>query len=142
TPATAIGTFVISAALNDPGNRLANYSVTNNPGALTINPAPLTVTANNAGKIFGQTTNFVGNEFTTSGLLNADQVNSVSLASAGATPGSNVGTYSIVLTAPVGIGLTNYNPVTLVNGTLTVSAATSSSAVTVPFTPGGNAAKY
>jgi uncharacterized membrane protein len=142
TPATAIGTFVINAALNDPGNRLGNYSVTNNPGTLTINPAPLTVTANNAGKIFGQTTNFVGTEFTTSGLLNADQVNSASLASAGATAGSNVGTYPIVITAPVGIGLTNYNPTTLVNSTLTVSAATSASKVTVPFTPGANAAKY
>ena len=109
---------------------------------MTINPAPLTITANSSGKIFGQTTSFVGNEFVPSGLLNADQVSSVSLASAGAVSGSNVGTYPIVITAPVGIGLSNYNPVTLVNGTFTVSAASSATTVTVPFTPGTNAAKY
>lgn len=33
---SAPGTYPITATLNDPGNRLSNYQVTNNPGTLTI----------------------------------------------------------------------------------------------------------
>lgn len=36
------GTHPITAELNDPGNKLENYSVTNTPGTLTISPAMTT----------------------------------------------------------------------------------------------------
>ena len=36
TIGSAPGTYPITATLNDPGNRLSNYQVTNNPGTLTI----------------------------------------------------------------------------------------------------------
>ena len=36
TTSSAPGTYPITATLSDPGNRLSNYQVTNNPGTLTI----------------------------------------------------------------------------------------------------------
>ncbi len=46
----------------------------------------LTITANDATKTYGDTLTFAGTEFTVSGLLNADAVDSVTLTSAGAAP--------------------------------------------------------
>ena len=36
TTASAPGTYPITASLNDPGNKLGNYQVSNTPGTLTI----------------------------------------------------------------------------------------------------------
>ena len=41
---------------------------------LTVNPAALTITADDRTKTYGQTVTFAGTEFSTSGLLNADTV--------------------------------------------------------------------
>ena len=43
-------------------------------GSLTVNPAPLTITADSTSKTYGQTVTFAGTEFTTSGLVNSDTV--------------------------------------------------------------------
>src|SRR5207245_336578 len=52
--ATVAGSpYTISATLSDPANRLGNYTVINNYGTLTVNPAVLTVTATNASRVFG-----------------------------------------------------------------------------------------
>src|SRR5260370_1594871 len=40
-----IGTYPITATLNDLSSKLGNYTVTNTPALLTITPAPLSVTA-------------------------------------------------------------------------------------------------
>ena len=45
TQTSAVGEYAITATVNDPNNKLANYTVTNTPGTLTITKAPLTVTA-------------------------------------------------------------------------------------------------
>ena len=42
TQASLIGNYPITAALNDPDNRLSNYTVTNTPGTLTILIVPVT----------------------------------------------------------------------------------------------------
>ena len=39
-PTTDVGSYPIAIALTDPMNRLGNYTVTKNLGALTINRAP------------------------------------------------------------------------------------------------------
>jgi hypothetical protein len=85
----------------------------------------LTVTANNQTKTYGQTVTFAGTEFTTGGLVNGDTVTSVTLTSSGAAATATVGgsPYTIVPSAAVGTGLTNYT-VNLVNGTLIVGHAT------------------
>jgi hypothetical protein len=113
TPSAATGgTFA-------PGNYTVSYA----PGALTVNPATLTITANNRSKIFGQTVTFAGTEFVASGLVNSDTVTSVTLTSAGAAASATVAgsPYSIVPSAAVGTGLGNYK-ITYDNGLLTVTA--------------------
>jgi uncharacterized repeat protein (TIGR03803 family) len=105
------------------GSGLANYTITYANGALTVNPAALTITANNRAKTFGQTVTFAGTEFSASGLLNGDTVASVTLASPGAAASATVAgsPYPIVPSAAVGTGLANY-AISYVNGLLTVSA--------------------
>ena len=44
TPTSPVGTYAITATLNDPGNKLGNYSVTNTPGVLTITKATPVIT--------------------------------------------------------------------------------------------------
>src|SRR6185503_4615908 len=54
TSASPVGSYPIVPTLSDNGTgALANYSVTSNNGTLTINPAPLTITAANASMIYG-----------------------------------------------------------------------------------------
>src|SRR5439155_162614 len=55
-PATATvagSTYAIVATLTDPGTRLGNYTVTNTPGALSVDKATLTITANSDSKTYG-----------------------------------------------------------------------------------------
>ncbi|HEY2547198.1 MAG TPA: MBG domain-containing protein, partial [Candidatus Acidoferrum sp.] len=109
------------------GTGLSNYIITYAPGTLTVNPAPLTITANNASKNYGAVSTFPsGTGFTTGTLYNADNVASVILTSAGAAATATVTspgpTYSITPSAATGAGLGNYI-ITYVNGTLTVNPA-------------------
>ena len=62
----------------------SNYTITYANGTLTVNPAALTITANNASKTYGQTATFAGTAFTASGLVNGDTVGSVTETSTGA----------------------------------------------------------
>ena len=82
---------------------------------------PLTITATNRSKTYGETVPFAGSEFTKSGLINNDHADRVTLASAGAAPGAAVAgsPYAIVPSAVVGGGLGNCT-ISYVNGTLTV----------------------
>src|SRR4029077_882072 len=47
------GTYPIVPALVDPAGKLSNYTVTSTNGVLTVNPAPLVVTAANASMVYG-----------------------------------------------------------------------------------------
>ena len=58
---------------------------------VTVSPASLVVTADDLTKVYGQTITFAGSEFSTSGLLNADQVTDVALASSGSPAAAPVG---------------------------------------------------
>ncbi len=101
--------------------------------AVTVNPAPLTVTADDASKTYGQTLTFAGTEFTAVGLLNSDSVTGVTLSSAGAAATATVAgsPYAIVPSAAVGTGLDNYS-ITYDNGRLTVNPASLSVIVLSP----------
>ena len=104
----------------------SNYNITFDPGTLTINPAALTITADNQNKTYGNTFTFAGTEFTTNGLVSGDTVTSATIASAGAAPTATVvapgPTYPIDISAALGSGLGNYN-ITYVPGTLTINPA-------------------
>jgi filamentous hemagglutinin family protein len=83
----------------------------------TITAAPLTITAGNATKTYGETVTLSG--YTVSGLANGDIVSGVTLASAGEGATAQTGTYSIAASAAVGNGLGNYD-IHYIDGTLTV----------------------
>src|SRR6185437_9672679 len=54
SPASPVGTYPIIPTLTDNGTgALGNYIVTANNGSLTVSPAPLTVTGDNATRAYG-----------------------------------------------------------------------------------------
>ena len=116
------GTYPIVPTVS--GSAAANYNVTTSNGVLTVTPATLTVTANNATRAYG-TANpvFTG---TTAGLVNGDTVTTTFNSTA--VTNSPVGTYPIVPT--VSGASSNYTIVT-VNGTLTITQNPSSLVVNV-----------
>ncbi|HEX3587000.1 MAG TPA: MBG domain-containing protein [Candidatus Angelobacter sp.] len=119
TPATVtsdVGTYPINPALVDPTLKLGNYAVTSINGVLTINPSPLTFTAANASRVYGNANPAFTGTFV--GLKNGD-VLTLTFTSADIT--SPVGTYPIV-PAVGGAKAIDYT-VTLKNGTLTITQA-------------------
>ena len=119
TTGSPIGTYAITATLNDSTNKLGNYTVTLNSGTLTVNPAPLTVTPANASRSYGSANPALTGVIV--GIKNGDPIT----ASYGttATQSSNVGTYDITATlSDPGNKLGNYT-VTLNKGTMTINPA-------------------
>lgn len=118
----ADGPFAIDG--NDPvGTGLENYAINIVPGVLTIIPAPLTVTADDQTRPFGSEFTFEGNEFTVTGLVNDDIVESATLTSDGADPAlepTGAAGVAIVITDPEGNGLDNYQ-ITLVSGIFVIA---------------------
>jgi len=116
---SAVGTFPIVPTLLDPGAKLGNYTVTSNNGTLTVSPAPLSVTAANASRLYGDANPlFIG---TITGIKNNDNITATYSSVAG--PTSSVGTFAIVPTlVDPASKLTNYS-VLATNGILTVSPA-------------------
>jgi len=111
--AAANGNYPLTPSAATGGTFTAtNYAITYVAGQLTVNQAPLTITANNQTKVYGQTFTFTGNEFVPAGLLNGDTVTSVTLTSPGAGATATVispgPTYPIVPSAAVGTGVSNY----------------------------------
>lgn len=91
------------------------------PGSLVVNPAPLTITADNQSKQFGAPFTFSGQEFSASGLVNGDTVSSVSLSSPGAPANATVtgSPYAITASNAQGSGLGNYS-ISYVDGAFSV----------------------
>ncbi len=89
------------------GGTATNYTFTYVPGAVTVNPAPMKITAWPLHKPYGQTATLTG--YTVYGLLNADTVTSVTLTSPGTAATAPVGQYLITPSAAQGTGLGNYS---------------------------------
>jgi sugar lactone lactonase YvrE len=122
TATSPIGAYPIVPTVS--GAAIGNYTVTTTNGILTVAPATLSVTANNASRSYGAANPiFTG---TTTGLLNGDTVTTTFTSSAIAN--SPVGTYPIVPT--VSGATSNYNVVT-VNGTLIITQNPSSLVINV-----------
>src|SRR5208282_5035172 len=95
-----------------------DYNSVTDSVSVVVSPAPLTVTAANTNRAYGQANPvFAG---TITGVTNGDNITAA--YSCGATTTSPVGTYPVVPGTAVGTDLTNYT-VTYVNGTLTVNPA-------------------
>jgi hypothetical protein len=104
------------------GSGLGNYTISYVNGSLAVNPASLTITANNESKTYGTTSTLAG--YTTNGLVNSDSVTSVTLTSPGDLATATVagGPYAITPSAAVGSGLGNYT-ISYMNGSLAVNPA-------------------
>ncbi len=118
---------IIPSAATGGTFNAGNYTIGYVNGVLTVNPAALTITADNASKTYGQTVTFTGSEFTSTGLQNGESIGSVTLTSAGAPATANVAgsPYAIIPSAATG-GTFNAGNYTIgyVNGVLTVNPAT------------------
>src|SRR5947199_240469 len=118
-------TITPSAAV---GTGLSNYTINYVTGTLTVTPAPLTVTATNVSKQYGDSYTFdtttPSTDFSVTGLKNSDTVTSSTVASPGAAATAAISppTYTITPSAAVGTGLSNYT-INYVTGTLTVTPA-------------------
>ena len=97
---------------------VSDYIVASNTVSLVVLPAPLTVTAADVSRTYGQANPLFNG--TIAGLTNGDAI-AVAYACS-ATSASPVGTYPIVPGAAVGSDLTNY-AITYLNGLLTISPA-------------------
>ncbi|HJT74164.1 MAG TPA: T9SS type A sorting domain-containing protein, partial [Chitinophaga sp.] len=109
------GTYTVIALYD--GNDYYNPDTAT--ATIIIDPATLTIKANDQGKECGTTLYLGDTAFTALGLISGDTVSSVTLSSAGAPANAKVGTYEIIPSNASGAGLFNYN-IIYVNGTLTV----------------------
>jgi subtilisin-like proprotein convertase family protein len=113
---SAVGAYTITAS----GAVDANYNITEVNGTLSVTAAPLTVTANDASKVYGAALPSFTASY--SGFVNGDSAASLTTPvtlSTTATTSSSVGAYTIKASGAVDA---NYN-ITEVNGSLSVTAA-------------------
>jgi len=114
TSSSPTGAYPITASgAIDP-----NYSFTYIPGALSINPAALTITANDASMTYGGTVPSLSASY--SGFVNGDNASSLTIQPTLSTTASAAGTYPITASGAVD---PNYS-ITYRSGTLTVGKAT------------------
>ncbi|MEQ1731554.1 MAG: MBG domain-containing protein, partial [Vicinamibacterales bacterium] len=128
------GNHAISIS-NAQGSGLSNYAITYVPGVMTVNQAPLSITANSANKTYGSAHAFAGTEFASSGMLNGDTIGQVSIASSGSAATANGGVHGIVASNAQGVGIGNY-AISYLPGILTVTPKT------ITATAGGGAFVY
>ena len=116
TAASHVGTYAIHVS----GADAANYTFTYVPGVLTIDPAPLTITANSDFKIYGAALPDLTASY--SGFVNGDTTAALSsppILSTTATAASDVGSYQITASGAAADDYAiNYLP-----GALTISPA-------------------
>jgi hypothetical protein len=114
------GQYAIEIELDDSYNVLGAYRVNMIGGTLTVTPASLLVTANDAHRAYGQTNPIFSATF--DGFANGEGTNVLGGAlvfDTSATTNSPLGTYPIEVS---GLSATNYS-LTYSNGTLTVQPA-------------------
>jgi hypothetical protein len=127
-PATPVGSYTITpSAATGSTFTGSNYAITYDVGTLTVNEAPLSITATSESKSYGQSFGGSGSSlFTSTGLENGETIGSVTLfvSSLGGYPTAVVGSYVITPSDPTG-GTFNPNNYSIVygSGTLTILEA-------------------
>jgi subtilisin-like proprotein convertase family protein len=117
TASSPVATYAITAS----GAVDANYNITYVPGILTVNPAALTITANDTNKVYGAALPTFTASYT--GFVNGDTASSLATPvtlGTSATASSPAGNYTITAS---GAAYTNYS-ISFVSGTLNITAAT------------------
>ena len=139
SPATAgspVGTYPIVPTFIDPAGVLDNYNLIVTNGTLSVTPAPLSVTADDATRVYGDPNPvFTG---TIVGIKNGDAITATYTSIA--TPASAVGTYPIVanlidLTHKLGNYTINKTDgvLTITQAPLTVTAANAPGSMAIPI---------
>jgi MBG domain (YGX type) len=116
TQVSSVGAYAITCA----GLTSSNYTITFVPGLLTIEPAPLTISANNSSRQYG-VANPPLNSVTATGFVNGDTLSSLSgalVCTTLATSASPAGAYSITC---LGLSSPNYS-ITFLPGTLSIAS--------------------
>ncbi|HEY3861892.1 MAG TPA: leucine-rich repeat protein [Verrucomicrobiae bacterium] len=115
--------YFIFPSAAQPSSLSGNYSISYATGQLTVGAVPLTITANNTNKNYGNKLNFAGTEFASSGLVAGDTISSVTLTSAGTPSLASVSgsPYPIVPGAPVISSAAGNYVITYNNGALTIN---------------------
>jgi filamentous hemagglutinin family protein len=143
TPATASVAGSPYAITITPGSATggtftpSNYIIDYLPGTLVVTPAPLTVTANDATKVFGQSITLPGSAFTSVGLKNDETISSVTETSPGTVATAPVGNspYAVTITPGSATGGTfvpsNYT-IAYLPGKLTVTPVVTTPVDTTP----------
>jgi hypothetical protein len=117
TSTSTVGSYPITVSLTGPA--AGNYTAQLTPAAVvTITPAPLTVTANNATRLYGAANPVFSGSF--AGAVNNDQFTATYTTAATST--SPVGGYPITPVTVNGAHAASYT-VSMVNGTLSVTQA-------------------
>ncbi|MGE3404662.1 MAG: YDG domain-containing protein [Vicinamibacterales bacterium] len=117
---TAAGDYEVTCSTPEDPNYEGPFTKTT---TVKVGKLPLSVTADNRSKTFGDELTLGTTAFTVSGTVIAgDAVNAVTLTSAGAAANAPVGTgsYPITPSAATGTGLANYT-ISYLDGTLTVN---------------------
>jgi hypothetical protein len=119
TTHTSAGTYSDNWTFTDV---TGNYNDASGTVNNTIDPAMLSITANDATKCFGDVFSFVGTEFTSSGLIGIETIGAVALSSPGAAAGAAAGNYSIAPSNATGgtFDPANYS-ITYIDGDLLVN---------------------
>lgn len=136
TASSPVGTYPILPGLRDPNDRLGNYSVTTTNGNLSVTAAPLSVTANNATRVYGQSNPTFTASY--SGFVNGDTLSvltgSPSL-STGATLASSVAASPYPILAAGGTLSANNYSFVFNDGQLTITPASTANAVSSSANP-------
>ncbi|MEC8427289.1 MAG: MBG domain-containing protein, partial [Pseudomonadota bacterium] len=116
-----VGSYDIEAS-NASGSGLDNYAITYVDGILDVNPADLTITANNDSKVYDAVGYTGGNGVMYSGFVNGEDDSALSgtLMFGGDSQGAtNVGSYTI---AASGLSSSNYN-IAYIDGNFDITQA-------------------
>jgi len=97
----------------------ANYEAATKTVQINVDQKTLEIKAASFNKEVGSLYTFIGNEFSTNGLVNGNTVTSVIISSTGAAAIAGVGSYDILISGAIGSGLGNYN-ITYTEGVLNV----------------------
>ena len=128
TAGVASGPYVVTASNAVGGTYVAsNYATSYVAGELTVTPAVLMVTADDASKYYPEAHDFAGTEFTSTGLQNGESIGSVTLTSdgAGTTAVASSQPYMILASNAGGGTFTPSNyAISYTAGELTVNAPT------------------
>ena len=131
-----------TTALTLTGADATNYTLNGATGTVQITAAPLTITASNQSKTYGETVTFGSGstQFTSTGLQVAETIGTITLASTGGISTAAAGTYPITPSAPTGGTFASANyAIQFTDGTLTVTNPFDSWATAQGLTAANNA---